>query len=155
MKKLALLLMLIGAFVQAQVKTEHALGLRLGTGNGLGYELSYQKGLSDVNRLQFDLGAKSNSGVNFFKLSGAYQWVKDLSNLADGFNWFYGAGAGLGASDSNSGSTTFINALGDLGIEYNFEFPLQLTLGIRPELAVVNGDGFSTDLALGVRYRFE
>jgi len=89
---------------QAQIKSKQALGLRLGGSNGLGYEISYQRALNDVNRWQFDLGARSNDEVNIFKLSGTYQWVNNLSDLALGFNWFYGAGGGIGAKDSDRSS---------------------------------------------------
>ena len=76
-----------------------------------------------------------------------------------------GVGAGVGswsidekyygADDSGS----YILAAGDIGIEYNFDFPLQLSLDFRPELYFGGDyadyrDGFGPDIALGIRYRF-
>ena len=47
---------------------------------------------------------------------------------------------------------------GDIGIEYNFDIPLQLSLDFRPEIYSNSGrfrdDNFGPDIALGVRYRF-
>ena len=152
---LGIVVFLMSNFSRAQIETEHALGLRLGGSNGLGYEISYQRAVDLQNRWQFDLGAKSNNDLNIFKFSTAYQWVHDLSALAIGFNWYYGAGAGIGAVDGSSASETFVNILANLGLEYNFDFPLQLSLGVRPEFGIVNGGNLSTDLALGVRYSFD
>ncbi|NJB82081.1 hypothetical protein [Wenyingzhuangia aestuarii] len=149
-------LLLAGFATQAQDLSKHAIGLRLGDNDGLGYEISYQRALSDANRLQFDLGIRSSDNVDAYKLSGVYQWVWDLSSLADGFNWFAGAGAGLGTIETmGSDSETFINAAGTVGIEYNFEFPLQLSLDTRPELGIINGNNdLSLEIALGARYKF-
>ncbi len=165
MRKLILTaFMLVGlAFSsQAQDISKNALGLRLGDNDGFGGELSYQRGLSDNNRLEFDLGWRNSNHIDAFKLVGLYQWVW---NIEDGFNWYAGVGAGVGswsidekyygADDSGS----YILAAGDIGIEYNFDFPLQLSLDFRPELYFGGDyadyrDGFGPDIALGIRYRF-
>ncbi|MVO08430.1 hypothetical protein GOQ30_04535 [Flavobacterium sp. TP390] len=165
MRKLILTaFMLVGlAFSsQAQDISKNALGLRLGDNDGFGGELSYQRGLSDNNRLEFDLGWRNSNHIDAFKLVGLYQWVW---NIDKGFNWYAGVGAGVGswsidekyygADDSGS----YILAAGDIGIEYNFDFPLQLSLDFRPELYFGGDyadyrDGFGPDIALGIRYRF-
>jgi predicted porin len=149
-------LLLVGLASQAQDLSKHAIGLRLGDNDGLGYEISYQRALSDSNRLQFDLGWRSRDNEDAYKLTGIYQWVWDLSGLAPGFNWFAGAGGGVGAADNKTeGSTTFVNAAGNVGIEYNFDFPLQLSLDTRPEIGIINGgDDLALEIALGVRYKF-
>ncbi|MDO3694147.1 hypothetical protein QVZ41_04675 [Wenyingzhuangia sp. chi5] len=157
MKKLVVTfgLLLVGLASQAQDLSKHAIGLRLGDNDGLGYEISYQRALSDSNRLQFDLGLRSKNDVDAYKLTGIYQWVWDLSALAPGFNWFAGAGAGVGSVDYPGGSETFVNADGNVGIEYNFKFPLQLSLDTRPEIGIINGDSdLGLEIALGVRYKF-
>ena len=165
MRKLILTaFMLVGlAFSsQAQDISKNALGLRLGDNDGFGGELSYQRGLSDNNRLEFDLGWRNSNHIDAFKLVGLYQWVW---NIEDGFNWYAGVGAGVGswsidekyygADDSGS----YILAAGDIGIEYNFDFPLQLSLDFRPELYFGGDyadyrDGFGPNIALCIRYRF-
>lgn len=76
MKKLILsTFMLIGlAFSSnAQDISKNAIGLRLGDNDGFGGEISYQRGLSDNNRLEFDLGWRNSNHVDAFKLVGLYQ----------------------------------------------------------------------------------
>ena len=97
MKKLILsAFMLLGlAFsAQAQDISKNALGLRLGDNDGFGGEISYQRGLSSNNRLEFDLGWRNSKHVDAFKLTGIYQWVW---NIEGGFNWYAGVGAGVGS----------------------------------------------------------
>ena len=75
MKKLILsAFMLLGlAFsAQAQDISKNALGLRLGDNDGFGGEISYQRGLGKNNRLELDLGWRSNNDFNAFKLIS--QW---------------------------------------------------------------------------------
>lgn len=137
-----------------------AIGLRLGGGNVSGAEISYQHGLSEANRLEANLGWNNNSAVDAFKLTGLYEWTKDLSDLGPGFSWYYGVGAGLGYIDwggiNGEGSDALIiSAEGIVGLEYRFEVPLQLTLDINPGFNLVGGfDDLDLDLALGVRYLF-
>lgn len=148
-------LLLAGLATQAQDLSKHAIGLRLGNNDGLGYEISYQHALTDAKRLQFDLGLRNRNGLSSYKLSGLHQWVWDLTELAPGFNWFAGAGGGVGSIDYSGGNETFVNAAGNVGIEYNFDFPLQLSLDTRPEIGIINGDDdLSLEIALGVRYKF-
>ena len=164
MKKLIFTVtMLIGlAFsAQAQDISKNALGLRLGDNDGFGGEISYQRGLSSNNRLEFDLGWRNSKNVDAFKLAGLYQWVW---NIDGGFNWYAGVGGGVGSwsFDNNqvSESGTFVFAAGDIGIEYNFqEAPIQLSLDFRPEIYFGGDysdfrDGFGPDIALGIRYRW-
>jgi hypothetical protein len=157
---LAAILFSVAIGVQAQDISKNAIGLRLGNNDGFGTEISYQTRLSAKNRLELDLGWRSNNNQNDFKLAGIYQWVWKLDG---GLNWYAGVGGGLGSwnYDDNYGindNGTFGFVAGDLGIEYNFDFPLQLSLDIRPEIYLNSSsyvdDNFGTDVALGVRYRF-
>jgi hypothetical protein len=162
MKKIILsVIMLIGlAFTtNAQEISKNALGLRLGDNDGFGGEISYQRGLSSNNRLEFDLGWRNSKNVDAFKLAGLYQWVW---NIDHGFNWYAGVGGGLGSWRYNEGGTsdsgTILFAAGDLGIEYNFDIPLLISLDFRPEL-YFNSDkyrenNFGPDIALSIRYQF-
>ena len=160
MKKIVLsALMLLGlAFsAQAQDISKNALGLRLGDNDGFGGEVSYQRGLGDNNRLELDLGWRNSNDVDAFKLAGLYQWVW---NIDGGFNWYAGVGGGLGSWSYDKGgqsdSGSFFFAAGDLGIEYNFDIPLQLSLDIRPELYFNDDyrDDIGPDIALGIRYKW-
>lgn len=145
---------------QAQDISKNALGLRLGDNDGFGGEISYQRGLQSNNRLEFDLGWRNSDHVDAFKLVGLYHWVW---NIDGGFNWYAGAGAGVGSwSYDYQGAKadgSYVLAAGDIGIEYNFDFPLQLSLDFRPELYFGGDyadyrDDFGPDIALGIRYRW-
>jgi len=156
---LALVLSIAGA-VSAQADGQ-SIGLRLGYPT----ELSYQKGLSDANRLELGLGFRSygygvGSNYSRISLSGVYQWVWDLSTLSDGFNWYAGVGASVGYYSYSYMNYTYsalpVSILGQVGIEYNFNIPIRLSLDYRPAFQLNgNGNGFVGDgIALGVRYRF-
>jgi len=160
MKKLFLLSIALFGFAlssNAQQISKNAIGLRLGDSDGFGAEISYQRALGDNNRLEADLGLRSGDGYDGFKLAGLYQWVWLLEG---NFNWYAGAGGGIGSYSfdipyKGNDSETFIFAAGDIGIEYNFDIPLQISLDARPELGF--GDyrnDLDFDIALGVRYQF-
>lgn len=160
MKKIFLLaIALFGLAIssEAQNISKNALGLRLGSNDGFGTEISYQARLSSKNRLELDLGWRSNKNFDAIKLAGIYQWVW---NIEGGFNWYAGVGGGLGTwsyDDKTIDNGTFAFVAGDLGIEYNFDFPLQVSLDIRPEFNLNSnngGENYGTDIALGVRYKF-
>jgi hypothetical protein len=171
MKKLILMVIFaVGATVSinAQTISENALGLRFGGGNGYGAEVSYQRAVGgDNNRLEFDLGWRNDSSrYNSVKLAALYQWVW---NIEGGFNWYAGAGGGIGSISAKDESyynnrnyryydETFVFLAGNIGIEYNFDIPLLISLDFRPEIGFINDnddfDNFSPDIALGLRYQF-
>lgn len=154
-------LLLFSAALSAQEIADHALGLRLGDSDGFGAEISYQKSLGRYNRLEAGLGWRDSRDYSAFKLSGLYQWVRKLDG---NFNWYYGAGGGLGNVDFNDDFAKdddgglFVFVAGDIGIEYNFDIPLLLSLDFRPEVGLIGYGGFSNnfdfDIALGIRYQF-
>ncbi len=155
MKKLLFLSLLIFGSYQsasAQKIATNALGLRFSNQNGLGTEMSFQRKLSTDNRIEVDLGWRSSDKNNVLKLSGIYQWIFDLDN---NFQWFTGAGTGIGNSSFENESSTFAVASGNIGIEYIFDFPLQASLDYRPEIVFGSQkNGFRTDIALSLRYVF-
>lgn len=146
---------------QAQDIADNAIGLRFGGGDGLGAEVSYQRALgTNNNRLELDLGWRNDSNFDAFKLTALYQWVW---NIEAGFNWYVGAGGGIGSVedkrhiDRRGNDGTFLFVAGDIGIEYNFDIPLLVSLDFRPEIGFNDYDvinEFSPDIALGVRYQF-
>lgn len=163
MKKLLLFSVVLLGFAftsNAQDIANNALGLRLGDSNGVGAEISYQHALGSNNRLEVDLGWRDGKNYDGFKLAGLYQWVW---NIDGGFNWYAGVGGGLGSfSFDNPGgddiSDTFIFAAGDIGIEYNFDIPLLISLDFRPEIGfgdeTYDNNDLDFDIALGIRYQF-
>jgi hypothetical protein len=163
MKKIFLLSLFAFTILNSlgQEISKNALGLRLGSNDGFGGEVSYQKKLSKNNRVEVDLGI-SGGDYGAFKLSGLYQWVW---NIEGGFNWYAGAGAGIGSwrvreskkSPDKRESGSIVYATGDIGIEYLFDIPLQLAIDFRPEFYIFSEGyprGFGNDIALSVRYRF-
>ncbi|WP_281540312.1 hypothetical protein [Maribacter aestuarii] len=158
---LSVILMFVCISAGAQDISDHALGLRLGDSDGFGAEVSYQKSLGRANRLELDLGWRDSRNFDAFKLAALYQWVRPIEG---GFNWYYGVGGGVGSVDfapvfnSDDDGGVFVFAAGDIGIEYNFDIPLLLSLDFRPELGVLGYDGFSDnfdfDIGLGIRYQF-
>ncbi|WP_457617355.1 hypothetical protein [Lutibacter sp.] len=162
MKKLVLVsAMLFCTFLStsAQEISTHAIGIRFGDNAGFGGEVSYQHKLTSNKRYELDLGYRDHTDYSAFKLTGMYQWVW---NVDQGFNWYAGFGAGIGSWSYNSGVVTdnkdglFINVDGNIGIEYNFEAPILISLDFRPEIGVVGDYGKDTDidLALSLRYQF-
>jgi len=159
MKKLFLLSVTVFAFVfssHAQEISENAIGLRLGDSDGLGAEVSYQRALGDNNRLEADLGWRNGNSYSAMKITGLYQWVFPLNG---DFNWYVGAGVG-GASFSGNKNSNFDNetgffVAGDIGVEYSFDVPLQLSLDFKPEIGNNNFTNNTVfDIAFSIRYQF-
>ncbi|TNJ46610.1 hypothetical protein KFZ70_14355 [Tamlana fucoidanivorans] len=163
MKKLFVLSLIVFGFTlttNAQEISKNALGLRLGDSDGFGAEVSWQHALGGNNRLEVDLGWRDSRNYDGFKLTGLYQWVW----LLDGnFNWYAGAGGGLGSYSFEDkfgyrSSDTFVFLAGDIGIEYNFNIPLLLSLDFRPEIGfgdeTYNNNDLDFDIALGIRFQF-
>ena len=157
MKKfiIALTFLTVGLYTtQAQEMSDNTIGLRFSENGGIGAEFTYQRKLTDSNRLEVDLGLRSTRLFSVFKATGLYQWVWTLEG---DFNWYAGAGGGLGSwkiKDTDF-SDTFIFGAGVVGVEYNFDFPLQVSLDFRPEIGFSKlYDGLNADFGLSARYRF-
>lgn len=138
----------------AQEISQNAIGIRFGDNSGLGAEVSYQLKLKETNRLEANLGTRSDSNISSFKLTGIYQWVWDIDN---GFNWYAGFGGGIGTWKNKvvDKSEAVLFGAGNIGIEYNFEIPLLISLDYRPEFGFSDiYDGLNSDFALSLRYQF-
>ena len=161
-KPIGIFIFLMSFGVYAQDLSDHSIGLRLGDSDGFGAEISYQKSIGRYNRAEFNLGWRDSRDFDAFKLSGVYQWVHQIEG---GFNWYYGAGGGVGSVDFESvpdevedNDGVFVFVAGNLGVEYDFDIPLLLSLDVRPEIGILGYDGFDNgflfDIALGIRYQF-
>ena len=167
-KNLLLLLSIIfTTSISAQNISDNALGLRLGDSDGFGAEISYQRLVQRYNRVEIDLGWRDSREYDAFKLTGIYQWVHHIDG---NFNWYWGVGGGLGnvdfdpiPNDDDGEPITpdggfFVFVAGDIGIEYDFDIPLLLSLDLRPEIGLIGyddfNDSFDFDIALGIRYQF-
>ncbi|NIJ45157.1 hypothetical protein FHR24_001596 [Wenyingzhuangia heitensis] len=144
------------ASANAQTIANNAIGIRAGDNDGFGSEISYQRALGNATRLELDLGWRNTNNYDAMKFSAIHQWVYPIENR---FNWFVGAGGGIGFFDNNNinnDDEVFVVASGDIGIEYNFKIPLIISLDLRPEVSFNNdySDGLDIDTALGIRYQF-
>jgi hypothetical protein len=152
MKKIVLgLSLLLGSLltINAQEISDNAVGLRVGSNDGFGAEISFQRKLKENNRLEVNLGLRN--GFSDLKLSGLYEWVWSLE---ENLNWYAGTGAGF--YDANKAS---VFASGVVGIEYNLEndvnLPLLISLDYRPEIGITGDlNGLNSDLGLSLRYQF-
>lgn len=161
MKKIFIILIVVLSFsitAEAQRISDNAIGLRLGDNDGIGAEINYQRGLSENNRLEFGLGWRTKDDVNALKLTGLYQWVFKLDG---NLNWYVGAGGGLVSvsfdndfpGDPDNETSLFV--AGDIGIEYNFDIPIIISVDFRPELGFGDyRDDLDFDIAFGIRYQF-
>src|SRR5690606_22060575 len=119
----------------------HAIGIRFGGYDSFGGEISYQQMLGSGNRLELDLGIRSNASFNGFNINGIYQWVMPIEG---NFNWYVGPGLEVGSwsyrndfpGDDNSGF--WVGIAGQIGIEYDFNIPLQLSFDWRPSFGFIN-----------------
>lgn len=143
----------------------HAIGLRGGAGAfGIGGELSYQKGFSEKNRLELDLGWNTGGAKNsydVFVLSGIYHWVKGFSK---GLNGYLGPGGQLAYKNfKNAGNANAIilGVGGQVGLEYDFSvennIPFVLGMDFRAMGQLGFSDietrfGFGGGVALSIRY---
>ena len=163
--KLTLPLLFFCTALSAQNISDNALGLRLGDSDGFGAEISYQRLIQRYKRVEIDLGWRDSREFDAIKIAGLYQWVY---NIDGNFNWYWGVGGGLGSVDfdpipGEGGAETpdgglFIFVAGDIGVEYDFDIPLLLSLDFRPEIGLIGYDNFTDnfdfDIALGIRYQF-
>ena len=157
MKKLyVLLITLISCFsLHAQNISPNTIGIRLGDSDGLGAEISYQRAIVNNTRIEAGLGWRNSENVDAFKLTGTYQWLWPIEGA---FNWYVGGGGGIVSWSHDrlkeDGTTLFIT--GVIGVEYDFDFPLLLSLDARPELGFDRkySDNLDLDVAIGVRYKF-
>lgn len=142
----------IVSFSQAQVNS-NAIGLRLGGGDINGAEISYQNRLSNVNRLELDLGFGTNGNHDRIFLAGIYHWVR---NIDGGFNWFIGPGASVGYYSYDNSDDINVAVGGQIGVEYDFQdmdLPLLLSLDARPMWDLLGDNtGLGWGVALGIRY---
>ena len=151
MKKIILVAALVLGFAAVAAAQPRAVGLR----GGYGIEATYQHTMGE-NFLEANLGL---GGFNSLNVAATYNWMLAQPDWTDRGEWgvYAGPGAALGLVFGNPGAFN-IAAAGQVGLEYTFWFPLQLSLDIRPALGFSTGDkpfyfgGFYP--SLGVRYKF-
>ncbi|MGL6022371.1 MAG: hypothetical protein ACRC0A_04625 [Chitinophagaceae bacterium] len=151
MRKILLFLtLIIGCSTPMIAQQKNAIGLRL----GWDIEISYQRFFSEKNRIELDLGFP-NYIFNGLLLTGTYHWIFKPSVFPKGLDWYVGPGVQIGFWKDRFN----IAAVGQIGMEYNFDIPIQLSIDYRPSLGISIGDptrfyGGWLGFGLGVRYKF-
>lgn len=146
MKKTILIVSLLVGFMASGFAQSRALGIRSFQ------EISYQHAVRSNNMFQVDAGFY-NSGI---QATATYNWVFGMPWDYEGsWNWYIGPGASVALANDNA----VVGAAGMIGVEYNFWFPLQLSIDYRPIIPLIGSDympfGFYTNsVGLGVRYKF-
>ena len=150
MKKIILTAVIALGFVAAASAQPRAIGARL----GWGIEASYQHTVNSADFVEADLGLF----VNSINAAAIYNFMIAQPSWTDRGEWgFYaGPGAALGLGIMNNYNAFSLSAAGQVGLEYTFWFPLQLSFDIRAQLGYGFNYGFYWGLgpALSVRYRF-
>ena len=165
MKKIFTTLFIMFAIVSISFAQPRAIGGRV----GYNLEFSYQHGIGDGFMVELDAGATNVwNGWAYADVNAMFDWVFNIGG--SGWNWYVGPGVGLGFAfgkwwhDYNY-MPFRLNVGAQIGIEYQFDIPLNLSLNWRP---MVNVLGFLprehgvvyplyynfAGVALGVRYRF-
>ena len=122
MKKIFLIFsfLLIISKTTAQEISNNAIGFSFNDISFNSLKTTYQHKLSEKSRAEFNVDTNFDY---YLTLSGFYERVWKLNN---NFNWF----AGIGASYSKFYNESL--GLGIIGVEYNFESPIMVSIDIKP-----------------------
>ena len=150
MKKIILIAAVIFGFSVAAAAQPRAVGLRL----GYGAEATYQHTLGQ-NFLEANLGLGGFNGLN---VAATYNWMLAQPSWTNRGEWgvYAGPGAALGLGFGDA-SYFNVGVAGQVGLEYTFWFPLQLSIDFRQMLGYSMGAGrfyAPSSIGLGVRYSF-
>lgn len=157
MKKIFVLMAMVLCSVAFAVAQPRAIGGRLGYGVDFSYQHSVGK-----NMINLEVGTPG-----FYAIFAAvtHDWIFPINSWEEegSWNWYAGVGGGLGYDFFKNHEYFFVGVAGRIGVEYNFWFPLQLSLDWRPVIGPsMNKDGvqyyhyglWQGGIALGVRYLF-
>ena len=161
-KKLLLLVTLAVAAVASAYAQPRAIGIR----QGFGTEVSYEHSLGQ-NMLSLDFGVFGYAGL---EAAVTYDWIDPFGATVPWshkgeWHWYMGVGGGLGWFWPSA--VFHVGAAGRFGIEYDFWFPLQLSVDWRPIVGPTlwmydggvgatyyTGGLYAGSICLGVRYKF-
>ena len=160
MKKVLFVSLLALASVMAYAQPR-AIGARLGYGAQFSYE--HQLG---QNMISLEVGVP---GFSLLEAACTYDWIDPFGatvpwDQKGEWHWYMGVGGAGGVYNFTSPVVGYVGAAGHFGIEYDFWFPLQLSIDFRPTLGAMfayNGSGaafgydvYASGLGLGIRYKF-
>lgn len=177
MRKLIISIILLMGMMLYSFAQPRSIGTLVGA---TGAKVSYQHSLNADQFISIDAGVDlgyNASGHLGAKVTGAYNFIWARPKWTTKGSWNIYAGPGIsagwvedrgvikiGEERANTFSKGFmIAAVGQVGIEYNFSFPLQLSLEVRPSIGIhmieksisFYDNGFLGFIpALGIRYNF-
>ena len=155
-------LILAAILAVVSVATAVAQPRAIGANIGWGLDVSYQHSLGEANMIDLSVNIPFFDGIG---ATATYDWINPFGtaipwNEKGEWNWSLGVGAGAGIYGFKS-PAVYVGAVGHVGVEYNFWFPLQLSVDYRPNIGVVFAgknaafnDGGFYGVTLGVRYLF-
>ena len=148
MKRILLALAAVVAFSFVAVAQPRTVGLRAGNYAG------------EFDFLEFELGLDDAFNTNAFHFDGVYNIMIAQPDWSAYGQWGIYAGPGASVAvwtNEKDENLVYAGLLGNVGLEYIFDFPLQFSLSLRPRLMFGDGkirkNGLFT-LGLGVRYMF-
>ena len=152
------------AYVNAQPR---AVGVNL----GYGASFSYQHNLGAANMIDLAVEVPAFAGIG---ATCTYDWIDPFNtavpwNNKGEWHWYMGVGGAAGIYGFHA-PIWYAGVAGHIGIEYDFWFPLQLSLDWRPNIGLMgytgdmgdyeggrirfNGYGLYDGISIGVRYKF-
>ena len=163
-KSLLIVVALLGLSIAA-VAQPKAIGVRGGLfGSAFGGEISYEHWATlfdnDYDFLEAELGVFAGNG---FKASAMYNFTFAQPEFTDRGEWGFYAGPGVVAGygtgvnkNDEKVAAPFVGLAAQLGLEYTFWFPLQLSVDFRPTFMIPTLMNRSNwyGLALSARYAF-
>lgn len=157
MKKFLIIAALALGMTVAANAQPRAIGARFGWAT----EVSYQHTMGGADFIEANLGTFGFAGL---QAGATYNFMIAQPQWTDRGEWGFYAGPGiaLGTGFSKAYACNF-GVTGQVGLEYTFWFPLQLSVDLRPQIGIFAGSnsvkfftgglyGFAP--ALSVRYRF-
>jgi hypothetical protein len=157
MRKLPLLfvtacsIILASSNLQAQTY-KNAIGLRLGSYNGLNYKTF----LNSDKALDLNLSFRNNNDLNRFLFTGLYQ-VHNPIDQVSGLLWYYGGGGSIGSYKRRDyDNDLWLSADGVLGLDYKIAgAPLNLAIDWRPRFELTPNANIRTgDVGFAIRFTF-
>jgi len=146
-------LIIVVVFFSAGIMTANAqsvgeLGIRWGDATGGDISVDGIIGLGQYSRIHANVSFGGNDGTDF-GIDALWDFIyRPLGGEA--FNWYAGVGPFLGF-----GNIFSLGVAGELGLQYNFNIPLSLSLDWRPAFRLVENTDFSAGgFGLNLRYVF-
>lgn len=150
MKKVLIIVALFftaGVF-SANAQSVGEIGVRFGDVSGGNFAVDGIIGLGQFSRIHANMsfGGGNYDGTDF-GIDAIWDFIyRPLGGEA--FNWYAGAGPFVGFGDIFS-----LGAAGEIGLQYNFNFPMSLSLDWRPYFRLVEDtDFYAGGFGLNVRY---